>query len=103
MAAGGYFSHDSWDGTSYVDRIKRFFNPRGYRYWSVGENLLWVSPSANAEDVVERWLASPTHRAVILSPGWRVVGVGVVGANRGHGIYSGGPVELVTADFGARC
>ncbi len=102
MAALGYFSHSSRDGTSYVERIKRDFTKRGFRYWVVGENLLWASSGITARRVVDSWLASPGHRAVLLSRLWRVVGVGVVSSSGGCGIYPSGTVELVTADFGVR-
>lgn len=102
MAESGYFSHNSKDGTSYVARIRRHFAERGYRYWAVGENLLWVSPDMTARQVVYSWIASPAHRAVILSKLWRVVGVGVASSGGGFGVYPNAPVELVTADFGVR-
>jgi uncharacterized protein YkwD len=102
MAALGYFSHSSKDGTSYVERIKRHFTKRGFRFWAVGENLLWVSSGMTAQQVVDSWLASPQHRAVLLSRLWRVVGVGVANSSGGCGVYPGGSVELVTADFGVR-
>lgn len=44
--------------------------------WRVGENLAWGrGPSATARDVVRRWLASPTHRAVLLDRRFRYVGL----------------------------
>jgi uncharacterized protein YkwD len=58
-----------------------------------GENLAWGP--ANPEWVVSRWLASPAHRANLLRPGFRRVGVGAMtGTFGGH---SGALV--VTADF----
>src|SRR5689334_18893478 len=37
-----YFSHDSADGTSFDDRIARYYPfSAKFRNWSVGENLVW--------------------------------------------------------------
>jgi uncharacterized protein YkwD len=44
MAQKGYFSHASADGTSFWKRVASFYDYRGHRRWSVGENLLWASP-----------------------------------------------------------
>ena len=44
--------------------------------WSVGENLAWgLGPTATPRDVVRRWLASPSHRAVLLERRFHYVGV----------------------------
>src|SRR5262245_49332697 len=40
MLAYGFFGHDSVDGTTFSDRIRRFYTSRGWRTWSVGEALL---------------------------------------------------------------
>ncbi|MGH3131582.1 MAG: CAP domain-containing protein, partial [Gaiellaceae bacterium] len=45
MARQGFFRHESADGSSFWKRVQRFYGSRGYGYWSVGENLLWSSPS----------------------------------------------------------
>jgi uncharacterized protein YkwD len=61
-----------------------------------GEDLAWGPMSASW--VVSRWLASPTHRAVLLRPGFRRVGVGAFQGN-----FSGRNGALVvTADFAGR-
>src|SRR3954463_13808300 len=48
MAARGYFSHNSANGSSFDRRISRYYPVGGTRYWSVGENLLWSSPDVDA-------------------------------------------------------
>jgi Cysteine-rich secretory protein family len=40
MARLGYFSHNSANGTSFSQRISSFYPARGFRSWSVGENLV---------------------------------------------------------------
>ena len=62
-----------------------------------GEDLAWGT-GATAQWVVNRWLASPPHRAVLLRPGFRRVGIGIsFGTFAGHG----GAV-VFTADFAGR-
>jgi uncharacterized protein YkwD len=52
--------------------------------------------------VVRIWLASPAHRAVLLTPAWRELGVGVVRAERATGVYASQDVYVVAVEFGAR-
>jgi uncharacterized protein YkwD len=59
-----------------------------------GEDLAWAS-GITATWVVNAWLASPSHRAVLLRPGFRRVGIGYsFGTFIGHG-----GAGVVTADF----
>src|SRR5438874_11600209 len=58
-----------------------------------GEDLAWGPMSASW--VVNQWLASPSHRAVLLRPGFRRVGIGAF-----QGTFAGKRGALVvTADF----
>jgi uncharacterized protein YkwD len=61
-----------------------------------GENLAWGTGAlGTARGIVAAWLASPEHRANLLRPSFRRVGVAdLVGAFLGH---SG--AHVVTADF----
>src|SRR5204863_296389 len=43
MATKGYFSHNSANGASFSQRLAYFYPARGFRSWSVGENLLCSS------------------------------------------------------------
>jgi uncharacterized protein YkwD len=62
-----------------------------------GEDLAWAT-GINATWVVTRWLASPSHRAVLLRPGFRRVGIGYA-----FGTFAGyGGAGVVTADFAGR-
>ncbi len=102
MAKRGYFSHNSASGASFSQRIAYFYPARGYRTWAVGENLLWGSPDVGAVRAVKLWLASPPHRANLLNPRWRQVGVAAVHSTSAPGVYHNAPATIVTADFGAR-
>ena len=87
MLRRGYFGHGA-----FARRLSRF-GARGPR---LGENLAWgVGDAADVRYMVQRWLASPPHRANLLRPGFRRIGVGlVVGTFSGHE-----GARLVTADF----
>lgn len=62
-----------------------------------GEDLAW-STGITANWVVGAWLASPAHRANLLRPGFRRVGIGYAfGSFIGHG-----GAGVVTADFAGR-
>ncbi|MFN8188001.1 MAG: CAP domain-containing protein [Gaiellales bacterium] len=97
MAAGGFFSHSSRDGTSPATRIRRFYDGS-----VVGETLLWRSPTVSAEQALEMWLDSSSHRKILMSRSFRDVGIGIVHADSAPGAYGGRQVTIVVADFGSR-
>jgi len=74
--------------------------PRLARYGArgplFGENLAWgKGEKATARGIIRGWLASPSHRANLLRPGWTRIGIGSsTGTFLG---YAGATV--VTADF----
>jgi uncharacterized protein YkwD len=72
------------------------------RYWSVGENLLWSSPSVDASGALSMWFNSPEHRKNMLTPRWREIGLSAVHVSAAPGTYGGREVTIVTADFGVR-
>jgi uncharacterized protein YkwD len=102
MTEDGYFSHSSFDGTSFSTRISHFYNLSRYSSWAVGENLLWSSPSINPAGAVRMWMRSPGHRENILNAGWREIGVAAVHAPRAGGTFGKHPVTVITTDFGVR-
>lgn len=102
MASGGFFSHDSRDGTPFWKRIHRYYGSSGYGLWSVGENLAWASPRIDAAQTLRMWIDSPGHRRVLLTPKWREVGIAAARVQAGRGVYGGLPVTVITADFGVR-
>jgi uncharacterized protein YkwD len=102
MANKGYFSHNSANGTSFSQRLAYFYPARGFRSWSVGENLLWGSPDIGAVRALKLWLASPPHRANLLNSRWREIGLSAVHSTSAPGVYHNAPATIVTADFGAR-
>jgi uncharacterized protein YkwD len=102
MGLRGFFEHDSANGAEFWKRIERFYPVLPGRSWSVGENIVWGAPSLSSAEAVREWMNSPPHRENILSSEWRQVGVGGAHFESAPGTYRGGPVTIVTADFGAR-
>ena len=67
----GYLSHRGVDGTRAGQRLTR----AGYRWYFYAENLAAGQDSADA--VVAGWMASPSHRANIMNPKAREIGLGL--------------------------
>jgi hypothetical protein len=71
----------------------QFIRGAGYTYVYAGENL--AKGFKTSEGVVEAWMASPTHRANIVSSNYRDIGVAVV-----EGTLQGKQTVLVVQMFG---
>lgn len=101
MARVHYFSHNSLSGASFLDRIRRSGYLHLARRWSVGENIAWGTGGLSTpRSIVRAWMHSPGHRANILQPSFRHIGIG---------ISFGAPVRIAarsaatyTTDFGMR-
>jgi uncharacterized protein YkwD len=87
MIRSGSFAHGD---------VRRRLAAAGIRGSIYGENLAWgVGSSASAAAVVQMWLNSPPHRANLLRPGFRRLGIG-----RRVGTFNGyGGATVVTANF----
>jgi uncharacterized protein YkwD len=98
MAARDFFAHVSPGGATVESRVKRAGYLGGAREWWLGEALAWGQARAGAPRAILRGLlASPPHRAILLDPSFRDVGVGVAkGTPRGRGRGA----LTVTLDFG---
>ncbi len=101
MLENGYFAHESPDGSVFWKRIRKYYPQSTSGTWSVGENLLWSAPGLEAKKAVALWMSSPAHREIILTAGWREVGVGAVSA-MASGPFGGRQVVVITTDFGFR-
>jgi uncharacterized protein YkwD len=87
MLRTGSFSHGAFSA-----RIRA----AGVSARRVGENLAWAAGAlSQARAIVSVWLKSPEHRANLLRPGYRTVGVG---AQRGTFAGVAGAL-VVTTDF----
>jgi uncharacterized protein YkwD/stress response protein SCP2 len=76
MVAADFFAHDSPDGRTVADRV----TAAGYRYSIVAENI--AGGQRTPTEVVGGWMNSPGHRANILNPDVRQIGVGLNHAGR---------------------
>jgi uncharacterized protein YkwD len=98
MVRGKFFSHDSADGSSFLDRIRSTGYLSGASGWSVGENIAYGSGDRSSPRSIGRaWMNSPPHRANILSRSFREIGIGVA-----YGTPVGGGGATYTTDFGKR-
>ncbi len=102
MARWGYFEHASPNGAAFWRRIAVYYQETGYRRWTVGENLEYGQPGLEALEVLQDWLASPPHRANVVSRRFRDAGIGVVFVESGAGVFGGMPTTIVTLDVGSR-
>ena len=91
MADTDYFSHDSLDGRSFVDRI----GMTPYAGDPGGENI--ASGFQSAGEVMQGWLKSPGHCRNLMNPEFDHVGLGL--AMRDDSRYSV-PVTYWVQDFG---
>jgi uncharacterized protein YkwD len=87
MLASNTFSHGAFGA-----RMVRF----DVSFSIAGENLAWGSGRLGSpHSIVAAWLASPEHRANLLRPSFRRIGLGdLLGTFQGHD-----DVRVVTADF----
>ena len=102
MGTYGFFAHDSRDGSEFWKRVQRFYAPKGYETWSVGENLLWSSGRLTAAAALKLWMGSPGHRKNILTARWREIGLSAVQVGSAPGVFGGRDVVIITTDFGVR-
>jgi len=102
MGSVGYFDHPSANGTAFWKRIQQYYTSSGYSYWTVGENLLWSSPSISASDALRLWINSPEHLANLKNADYQDLGVSSVHVIHAGGVYGGNTVTIITTDFGAR-
>lgn len=100
MIRKGYFAHDSKDGATFAQRVKREgYTPKGMSVYRVGENIGGGSGSYGSPGSIHRsWMNSSGHRKNILDRGFRQVGIGVAGGE--YKSYDG--YRIYTVDFGFR-
>jgi len=98
MVSSEFFSHDSADGSSFVDRIRASGYLSGASGWYVGENIAYGSGDrSSARSIGRAWMNSQPHRANVLSRSFHEIGIGVAfgtPVRQGGGTY--------TTDFGRR-
>jgi len=88
MLSKNYFGHKSPEGLWAWNLMERL----GYKYQVAGENL--AIGFLDSEEVHKAWLNSPSHRANILNPSFREIGISVLKGN-----FQGNEVYLVVEVF----
>ena len=92
----GFFAHETADST-----LTERLTDAGYftsTKWRAGENLAWGEMDlARPVDIVKDWMASDGHRANVLDPGFRDVGIGIALGRPGA---PSSDAATYTADFG---
>jgi hypothetical protein len=91
MFANNYWAHIAPDGTTPWYFIKN----AGYDYLYAGENLARGFTSSN--DVINAWMASPTHRENMLSKNYNDVGFAIK-----EGSLTGSDTVLVVEELGSK-
>lgn len=90
MVANNYFAHDDpVNGTTPWE----WFKAAGYNYTFAGENL--AMNFSEAEEAMDAWMDSPTHKANILNANYNEIGVAVVVGN-----IDGRETTIVVQHFG---
>ena len=82
MVQHGYFSHDGRNGSKPAERIRAAGYLSSGGAWRIGENLAWgTGELASPRSILAAWMDSPGHRANILQPAYREIGVSVLAGN----------------------
>jgi uncharacterized protein YkwD len=90
MLRSDFFDHPSSDGTPFERRVRRFTEAE-----MVGETLAALPQRAGGADAVIRlWLNSAAHRHIVLTRGFRRIGIA-----RRWGTLGSAENAVVTADF----
>lgn len=78
MVSWNYFADNRPPGLTPMSLLAGTRYPARAKSIAVGQNIGWgTGPYATAASMVAAWMASPEHRAVILTRGYRDAGVGV--------------------------
>ena len=97
LVSGGFFAHVDTAVNSTIETRDRPYTA-GSRLWALGENLAWATGyRSSPKQILTMWLASPSHRANLLDPQWRDVGVGIAA-----GTPVGAAGATYAAEFGTK-
>ncbi len=81
MVIGEYFGDDSLAGWTPMQRIEASAYAARARGLSAGQNIGWGSGAlATPAAMVRAWMLSPPHREIMLSGGYRNIGIGIAPA-----------------------
>jgi len=100
MVARAFFAHVTPGGTTLAERVLATGYMGNRRTWALGEAIAWAQdPLDTATQLVQAWLNSPPHRAILLERSFRDLGIGLT-----PGLTDGtaGAGATAVLDFGFR-
>jgi uncharacterized protein YkwD len=99
MVRQGFFDHTSPSGSTMVSRVRATSYLHRAGSYSLGENIAWGGGSLGTpRAIVRAWMHSAGHRANLLNPRFRHVGVGIAAGVPPGGMAGG----TYVTDFGTR-
>jgi uncharacterized protein YkwD len=102
MVLGDYFGDDNRAGQTPLQRIVASSYPEHAARVSTAQNIGWgTGPYASPAGMVRAWMLSPPHRRIILTAGYRDIGIGVAPAAPSS-VASGIRGATYTVEFGRR-
>jgi uncharacterized protein YkwD len=103
MVVGDYFGDNSLTGGTPWQRITTSPYASGARRVSAAQNIGWGTAGlATPAAMVRGWMLSPPHREIVLTAGYRDIGVGVAPAAPSRFTRGSLPGATYTAEFAAR-
>ena len=81
LAEGACFGHECGEVPELAGRVGAV----DYRWQRLGENI--AAGQSTSDEVVRDWMSSPAHRANLLDPSFREIGVAVVPGVAPYGVY----------------
>jgi hypothetical protein len=87
MAANDVMSHEEPNGQKVFDRI----NAAGLTWYAAGEIIAWNNypMEYSPAEAISAWMASPSHREIMISTGYNYVGYGAAESATGKMYYAG--------------
>lgn len=103
MGREQFFDHVSPSGSTVLTRIKATTYLRHVRDWTAGENIAWGTLSLSTpRATVKAWMASPGHRANILSRSYSEIGIGVAAGGATRLVNPSNSGTTYVTNFGSR-
>jgi len=104
MAITPFFSHISPSGRTPGARVRSAgYTTTGWTRWRVGETIAWGTGAlATPEAIVYGWMHSRSHKRILLSRGFRDIGIGTACGTFVSGDRTLDNVRYFTVDVGAR-
>lgn len=102
MVVGDYFGDNTPSGTTPCQRIAASAYAAGAHSIAVAQNIGWgTSRMATPAGMVSIWMHSPPHRQIVLTSGYRDIGIGVAPAVPTR-LTKGAAGATYTVEFAAR-